>query len=219
MVPRCPFESYALGRQAGHEPWDEVLLETDHFVVVPTRGAIVEGWVLVVPRVFALSFGRLSPQARRDVDAVVGVVSRAVERAYGRVAAFEHGPSQPGLTVGCSVDYAHLHVLPAPTGLRAGADALCPGIEWVARGGVRNAEGVADAPYLYCEQDGQAWFGKHPEIPSQLFRRVVASAVGQPGRYDWRRDPRPEAARATADALRDVLQEEAEWAGLAVPAA
>ncbi len=32
------------------DPWDQVLLETANFVVVPTIGAIVEGWLLVVSK-------------------------------------------------------------------------------------------------------------------------------------------------------------------------
>ena len=204
-----PFHSYMTGGGTGPNPWDEVLLETEGFVVVPTRGAIVEGWLLVVPRVNVLSFGHLPKALREGRDAVVAATVRAVQRVYGRADVFEHGPARWGSVVGCTVDHAHLHVLPAPCDLLEGAAALLPDAVWGRGLGLDGAAPFASSgePYLYCDVGGMGngRYGRHPSIPSQLFRRVVASAVGEPDRYDWRQHPRPTSAAATADALREAL--------------
>lgn len=186
------------------EPWDVVLLETENFLVVPTRGAIIEGWVLIVPKTYVLSFGDLDHAMYEEREWVQATVYNVVRETYGSVMAFEHGPSVPSQPIGCGVDHAHLHVMPEVCDLRAGADSLLPGIRWESATGIGDAAKYAHwgTDYLYCEQcNGCSWFGIHPGIPSQLFRRVVAAALGKPEHYDWRSYPEEANAERTGRAL------------------
>ena len=43
----------------GSEPWDRVLFASANFVVVPTVGSILPGWLLIVPREHFLCFGAM----------------------------------------------------------------------------------------------------------------------------------------------------------------
>ena len=180
-------------------------MESDHFAALPTRGAVVPGWLLVVTKQHRLSLGSVPAEQRDELVEFASAVRGVVERAFGPAVAFEHGPVASGLRVGCGVDHAHLHVVPTDADLRAGAAAEFPGpISWTRVGSVADtAHWVRRGQsYLFVEEaDGAAWVGTAAELPSQLFRKVIARAVGAPERFDWNVYPELGNVAATVRAL------------------
>src|SRR5438045_3937670 len=81
------------GSRKSPYPWDQVLLETHNFVAAPTLGAIVEGWLLLVPKRHCLSVGTLPEAYRTELMRLKDELWSVLEEAYGPVAAFEHGSS------------------------------------------------------------------------------------------------------------------------------
>src|SRR5437762_14230359 len=73
--------------------WNTPIFESDSFVVLPTVGALLEGWLLVVPRTKLLCFARLSGPLFSELENFLGEIIPVVEKSYGRVSVFEHGPS------------------------------------------------------------------------------------------------------------------------------
>lgn len=210
MNTRCGICA-GLRRPEGSEsaPWDRVLFESEHFVAVPTRGAIVPGWVLLVPRNHVLCLAALPPDQWGEFEAFCAEVWDAVQAGFGPAAAFEHGPAAPNQRVGCGVDHAHLHIVPTACDLRGGAEVEFPGrIVW------EPARALADAiarhrrgqPYLYVQQfrEGPAWLGTYADLPSQLFRKVIARSVGRPDQFDWAAHPGHRNVAATVDALTTI---------------
>src|ERR1039458_10394749 len=110
-------EAYAASRNL----WDTSLFESRNFVAIPTVGALVEGWLLVVPRTPILSFARLSTPLFSELEIFLDEIIPAIQSVYGPVSVFEHGPSCAASVVGCGVDYAHLHLVPVDCDLLAGA--------------------------------------------------------------------------------------------------
>ena len=189
-----------------HCPWDEVLYETEHFVVVPTVGALVEGWLLIVTKKPYLCMGAIEQTLYLELASLKEYVFSVLGQAYGEVAAFEHGPSQTGQRVGCGVDHAHLHVLPVDFSLIERVpqvtDAL---LSW------REVENIHAArelfsegkPYLYVEQPADVGRISNASVaPSQLFRRVIAEAIGSPDAFDWRSNPMEANVISTVKTLR-----------------
>ena len=112
-------------------PWDQVLHETDHFVVVPTVGALVEGWLLIITKQPYLCMGGMPTGEFHELSSLKELVCSVLSECYGDITVFEHGPSQPGQGVGCGVDHAHLHVLPAICQLTQGVPAVTKAVlEW-----------------------------------------------------------------------------------------
>lgn len=189
----------------GSRPWDSVLLRSEHFAALPSRGSIVPGWVLVVSSEHLISMGAVEPGKQHELAAFVSDVRALVEDAFGPTVLFEHGPASPNLRVGCGVDHAHLHVVPTDIDLLAGVPTVFSSpIAW------REVAGLSDAveayrrneSYLYVEsRHGGCRLGTHAELPSQLFRKVIANAVGRPERFDWVAYPEAENARATVNAF------------------
>lgn len=173
------------------------------FGVVPSVGALVEGHLLLCPRTHVSSFAGLAESDRRAAEAALEEVEGLVRRVWRRpVHLFEHGNAPDSALIACSVDHAHLHVVPAD------ADPL-PHTE-----GMVSWEPVDDpaallercqgVEYLRYRRPTGEWLLAVPQrdvIPSQLMRRAFASALRIDSSWNWRTAPRVEVLGRTWAAL------------------
>ena len=175
------------------EFWDTPLFESRNLKVLPSLGALVEGWLLLVPKQHVISFGGLDTIFREEVSYVKNQMLDISEQRYGmRPVVFEHGPHMTGHTTGCSVDHAHLHIVPIGFDLAEAAQRLLPDkLSWrdATDDSCREAfSGRLD--YLYLEQPtGARLIATAPEFESQVLRRAIATKLGVPGEYNWRDYP------------------------------
>lgn len=100
---------------------DRPVANSEHFIVLPSLGALVPGWVLVVPRRPILNLGALNEIERADLDALVHYLRNVLSSVTNDVFEFEHGPQDRDSSVGCGVDQAHLHLVPLPFDLLSAA--------------------------------------------------------------------------------------------------
>jgi diadenosine tetraphosphate (Ap4A) HIT family hydrolase len=182
-------EEYSSFRDA----WDTPLFESPSFVAIPTVGALIEGWLLIVPKIPCLSFAELPKPLFCEFETFLAEVAGAVNATFGSVSVFEHGPARPGNLIGCGVDYAHMHVLPAVCDLVQGAQSLAPAIQW------RSVNSIADIQQFAGSGSGY-WFVKpnfnlddcyigtcdSVKPVSQLFRRIIANHLGKSHQFDWK---------------------------------
>lgn len=182
------------------EPWDEIIYESENFVAVPTRGALIEGWLLIVPRAHHFCIGEFGPELFAEFQLFRREVQGAIETTYGGSVAFEHGPASSQRPAGCGVDHAHLHIVPWH-GSFAGAvrEHGSPKFAWRSVTGCEALRAFHDRgeDYLYFEEsDGNAFATSGP-IPSQYFRRIVASELGESELFDWKTHSGINTVRAT----------------------
>jgi diadenosine tetraphosphate (Ap4A) HIT family hydrolase len=192
----CPYCDRVFNRsQTGFAPWDHILFDFQGNVVVPSRGSLVEGWLLVIPRDHTLSSVQLDVGRRVDLHDCVTLSRSALRDAYGpdvSIATFEHGAAVSRSIVGCGIDHVHLHVVPLSFDLADAArrHPLGTSLTWAS---LRDwdafyAQPVSTGPYVAVRVgDGSLWVGTGP-IVSQFFRRVIADTVGKTDRYDWKAD-------------------------------
>jgi ATP adenylyltransferase len=185
---------YATEAYAGsRELWDIPIYESQSFVVLPTVGALVEGWLLVVPKKVELSFAHISKTQFSELGKFLDEIIPRIESFYGPVAVFEHGPASTNNLVGCGVDYAHLHLVPTRCDLLAGARKIAPNVRWDQIGSFADIQNCASSTsgYWFLKQNyrsdicflGRCEFGNPT---SQLFRRVIAEHLGCPLEFDWK---------------------------------
>jgi len=211
------FRSWFADQRFGPEQrlWDTVVFESDNFVAVPSLGSLVPGWLLVVPKLKILSIGSLRPQMFPEFENFLTTAASKVASRFGDVAIFEHGASRPASSVGCGVDHAHVHIVPSTADLLQGAREIAPEVHWETVPSIRSLASptFSSKPYLYVQSEisGYGHVGIAPELPSQLFRRVIAAHLGTPQLYDWKADPGIENICETVSRLSDVpeLQEAA----------
>lgn len=172
-------------------PCDRPVLRTPNFIVAPTVGALVPGWMLIVSREHHISAGSLPTPLFAELRETIDRVFSAMTQIDTTPAVFEHGPACENTSVGCGIDHCHMHVVPVDFDLYAEAEPLsqeCQ-IVWAATRDLRATKQCHDAgqPYLYVEQGGIARIGTSRHLPSQFFRRVIAARQGRPQEFDWKR--------------------------------
>jgi len=188
-------------------PWDTIILQSQNFVVLPTVGAIVKGWVLVVPKKHYLCMGALENYLLAELNELCDFVSSKLQSYYGPVAIFEHGPSKPKQLIGCGVDHAHLHIVPTRCNLVEGVrQVFTDSLKWNGVTGIKEATKyyIKGLPYLYINQPMYGtYLATHKNIPSQLFRKAISLYAGVPHRYDWRNFPEKDNVIDTLETLKE----------------
>jgi len=177
----------------GEEIPDRVLFESENFVVVPTIGSIVPGWLLVVPRSHFLSAGSLDAALLQELICLRSTAEEALRDCFGSVTCFEHGAVRECESVGCGVDHAHLHLVASKFDLVANAKAPSTSqLHWREVAGIQAATAciAEQMPYVFVESASEgAWIGTGSIIESQLMRKVIATSMDQPGCWDWKTHP------------------------------
>jgi diadenosine tetraphosphate (Ap4A) HIT family hydrolase len=194
---------------SGRAPWNEFLIETENFAVVPSLGALVEGWLLIVSKNHYISMGALPPRLRGEVDELERRVSSLLESQYEKpVSVFEHGPSAPKHGTGCGVDHAHLHLLPLDCDLLSLAEPFIPkSTEWKNSGWEERSDAYrVGLDYLYLKTDERdGLLAVSEDFGSQVFRKAISSYLGVPEEYSWREHPRISTVSRTIEVLRNSL--------------
>jgi ATP adenylyltransferase len=186
--------------QESRELWNEPLLSTEHFVVVPSLGAMLPGWLLIVPREHQLTISECSSQVYEELEELKSETTLLLESTYETgVVEFEHGPNRPNLRVGCSVDHAHLHAVPVAENLLDSAITMFPDIQWQRTNGTAMFGDVGGRSYLYfSDQSRNEYLSTSNQLPSQMFRQVIAELIGRPNEWNWRAFPCIDQATETA---------------------
>ena len=204
----CSFCSSAeLGHEFRTEWWNTPLLETNNFVVWPSLGALVPGWLLLVPKRHALCLATLKGDVATELEGLESHLRSQLASSYGLpVNSFEHGPAQPGDPVSCTVDHAHMHVVPTQVELKLTAQNIVRR-SWAPVTSLRQCLGIHERglSYVYLRTpDGHQHALQGKSLPSQLMRRVIAQAFPRE-QWDWRLNHQLENVRDTQDLLRPVL--------------
>jgi diadenosine tetraphosphate (Ap4A) HIT family hydrolase len=182
-----------------------VVIETKGFAVVPSLGAIVPGHVLLCPKKHVRSYAQLfsrngtGPNWRNLIDeffAIKAELTKVLQDVYeAPVHCFEHGSAHHSSQTICTVDHAHLHLLPANVNIVSmllqddmWKEASCNVIDLGKHVGTRE--------YLYYQSPERLVLvaANHTSYQSQYMRRIFADAVGNSEDWNWRANPRPELA-------------------------
>ncbi len=193
----------ALDSTDAHSAWNRVILETDHFVAVPSKGSLVPGWTLIIPKLHCLSFSDVPTTWSNELVFVIRRVETALASQFTPATFFEHGPVALRSAFGCGIDHAHLHAVPLPFDLaRASRKALPqPWLDTEApwRRTAGHGYVTVRAPLAQC------WSTCEPEaLPRQFFRQVIARELGC-SEYHYDKVPRPDIARETVRRLSSSL--------------
>ncbi len=175
-----------------NKDYNTPVFETNNFVVVPSLGSLMEGWLLIVPKTYYLNFSQLSAELIAEVKVIIQHLQARFLPLFvnDRYVLFEHGPADLLSKAGCGVDYAHLHWVPCDFDLLKGATKFL-GLDFA----WQEIEGLSDVAkkaklsqdYLYLQdQEGRHFLTSQPIVPSQTFRQVIAHYLNQPERFDWK---------------------------------
>lgn len=202
-----------LNKGSDRARWNRPLAMTEHFVVVPSLGSLVEGWVLIVPKDHFLSMGAMRVGLRSEIDTLEQRIKDSLHAQYGKpVIAFEHGPSAAKHGTGCGVDHAHLHLVPTECDVLKYALPLVPGpTTWACSGKDNGWAARTEAynngqDYLYLKPDGkEPVIASSSDFGSQVFRRAISKYLGRESEFNWRDHPRIDTVLQTIQTLGPAL--------------
>jgi ATP adenylyltransferase len=185
--PNCGYCSGFLNPQSDDRNaiWNTRLVESENFVVVPTLGMLLPGWLLIISKDHYLSIGALDNDLYQELEQVKASVQKDLREMFQAPIFFEHGPCTPTETAGACIDHAHLHAVPLSFDL---FQDLATHYPYRKVKGLQTLKGYFEKhiSYLFYEnQKGEAYLFKAKQVPGQLFRRLIAKRLGMPDLWDW----------------------------------
>ena len=177
---------------------DMDLYAEESIAVVPTKGSLVHGWVLIIPRRPVLSIAHLSDGEREDVVEILASVTHQISALARYVFYFEHGAATIFSVTGCGVDQAHVHVAPLDFNLIETVHQYDAQGAWVEVDAKDPWATLNRARDYYLISDFESAYVKYPLVKrSQFFRRAIAHGLGRPNEWDYRAHPNYENTRKT----------------------
>jgi len=197
---RCPFcdavendgdigNTFAFHAHLGDKVSTRILRETENFVIFPSIGQIVEGYLLIMPKDHYLSTAHLPDAWYDELEHLCEETRQVLSSAYCPPIFFEHGPMSFQQTGGCCVDHAHIHAVPVSLNLAQELRKHFTERRITNLNELKN-QFVRGVAYLFFEDaKGNRYVYDAPLVPSQYLRQLVASKIGLPERQDWRMYP------------------------------
>jgi len=187
-------------------PETRFLFRSDRFVVVPSVGQLVEGYLLVLPVHHCKALGDLCVHALDELAILCVLVRKILGDHYGRHILFEHGTRSEGVG-GCGIYHAHLHATPL-AGTPDPIDALKARFRYTGLADLSElSKKSAGLPsYLfYQDSHGRLYLFDTGPLRSQYMRKLLADALGRQD-WDWRTVGREERLLATLERLSGQLE-------------
>ncbi len=166
------------------------LYETDSYIVIPTIGQFVKGWVMIVSKEHIISARHLSNSKGIELELLINVISDLVSSIYGPVVVFEHGPSNDlHFHGGCCVNHTHIHI--APCNREGTFKSKIRFTEYPIQNILELKKIVnSNKSYLMyrfpATMESYAVSVINQPIPRQYLRRVLASSSNADQYWDWR---------------------------------
>ncbi|MBE0542400.1 MAG: HIT domain-containing protein [Verrucomicrobia bacterium] len=169
-----------------------VAMETDYFVAIPSLGPLVAGHTLLCPKVHIKNLACLAEDLRAEFEDFKKSLSNVLGSVFhAPIHYFEHGSPPESPRVLCTVDHAHLHLVPAEVKV---SELLLQGMNWerIDEGLANLQSAVTAEEYLYYESpSSEAFISRAGSCESQYMRRVFSQALGRIDEWNWRTNPRP----------------------------
>lgn len=164
---------------------NRILYENDKFVVLPSLGSFIEGYLLLFPKVHLPSIAQLDRRDLLELECLLNKVTKIITSEYGKPLVFEHGSLSSANRAGASIDHAHLHVVPCNVDLLQVLDSKFKPEElncW------SDLILWRDRPYLLTQsQAGKILICEVREnLPSQFLRRHLATELNRSDLWNWR---------------------------------
>ena len=168
---------------------NRIIKETANFVIFPSIGQIVEGYVLIVSKQHFTSVSSLPVEQINELRFLVDSVGEAFKSIYHKAPIFfEHGvPGGSGQYGGCGIYHLHLHAVPVNSRINL----LNSLTDEFAFKHLQTIDELCDfvklnKPYLlYIDQNRNIVVAETQSIPSQYFRRILAKKLGC-RIWDWK---------------------------------
>lgn len=168
---------------------DRILFQTANWVVMPTLGCFVNGYLLIVSKEHIPSISFCSDIMLDELEFLIQDIRKINCKLYHSDSVlFEHGMVSVEERGGCCVDHAHVHILPFNEEIDA---EICKNaaekVEIEMLTNVKQLVEKACRSYLlYENKAGKRVIIFSDYIPSQYMRQIISKKIGKEKEWDWR---------------------------------
>lgn len=160
-----------------------VIYETENFRVIPTIGALVDGYTLIVTKEHINSLSQLNHKQKEEYKNLVIKVSKTFEKIYGKKPIlFEHGtPEITNSMSANSVIHAHSHIVNFEF---ENEKEIINKYNFVP---IESFDDVINENYIYYQNNnGEKFVSYQFDSVSQLMRILIANEIDKKDEYNWR---------------------------------
>lgn len=167
-----------------------VITQTEHFVVIPTLGSFVEGYVMVLSKAHYDCAGQIPADQMAELTQLLEMMKNRIRQCYHTdTVCFEHGSVSCTNRFGGCINHAHIHIVPCPNSLMGEIALYDLQTEKIDSLEDLQGYGQRGEPYLYFEDtDQQKYLITGDNVVSQFFRKLLAQQHGVDEKWDWRTD-------------------------------
>lgn len=174
---------------------NRVVFETENWIVVPTIGAFIPGYLLAITKKHYNCIAVTPNEYYDELELIKNCVNTAFEKIYEKPSFFfEHGTISEDIKGSCCVSHTHLHMLPLAVNMD---EYLTKNFEFD-----KNSIPISSFPsiselikrehiasYLLYGKDSsyiKLLDMTHKMFPSQFFRQAICLQLGIEDKWDWR---------------------------------
>jgi len=188
---RSRFSSIFATSATNRPIYDQPLLEYQDWLIVPTLGAIVPNWLLLIPKCATLNLLHWQLSTDQTIQDILATITRQLDLDPAHLIWFEHGPALYDSSVGCGIDHAHLHILfDVDFSFEHFTHHITSSSNffWTQTNKDDPYKSLSTSyPYLIAGcKDESIYCSHHLRIPTQYFRRVIATLSDNPSEWDYR---------------------------------
>ena len=206
----CRFCSIQKGNKT-FEVIDTPIIENENYYLLSSVGALVEGWTLVIPKEHEYSMKK--HYTNSSFYSFINDCIHIIKKAYGvnKVIVFEHGANKFGSMTACGTNHSHIHIVPLNDSLLNDFSKTLS----IAKMKFDQVESyVKDSEYLlYSDvedklETSECYIHLLEEPISQFFRKILASKLGCPEKYNYREHNNIEISNSTVKTLQKEIENE-----------
>lgn len=179
--------------------YNTILEETDNFIVVPTLGSLVDGYILIVSKKHLYNMNELSKKEKQEYFNLIDKYRNLFNKIYKKYPiVFEHGTSKNIINESASsVVHAHTHIV--NHNYKYENDILT---KLNFKTNIINK----DKNYIfYISPINKKYITYNFEPVSQLMRIMIAKDLGFENKYNWRKEPFLENIISTIDNIKKSI--------------
>lgn len=184
--------------------------KSENFFVMPTIGAFIKGYLLIIPNKHVMSMAELSSDLLQEFLDVLDDVTAILKLTYHvkDILVWENGTGNGGIgKAKSSIVHSHVHV--APSKLNAIKIKDLSGFP-LTRISYQDLSLYGNHSYLLIEgtNNDEWWINDNPDlyIPRQYVRKLIAEEYELSGEiWNWRKNPYVNLILATCKDIQDAL--------------
>ena len=163
--------------------YNTILEETDNFIVVPTLGSLVDGYVLIVTKNHLYNMNELCKKEKEEYFSLIDKYRNLFNKIYGKYPiVFEHGTAKNIINESASsVIHAHTHIV---NHNYKEEESILNNLNFKEKIINKNKNYI-----FYISPTNKKYITYNFKPISQLMRILVAKDLGFENKYNWRKEP------------------------------